>query len=62
MKCDKLPVPVAPARTEATAPAATPAPVEDKDEGGLFRNPFPSLIKPSTTERMPGVGPSPGGR
>jgi hypothetical protein len=60
MKCDRLPVPVAAPRSEAANPA--PAPVEDRDEGGLFRNPFPSIIKPSNVERSPGVGPSPGGR
>jgi hypothetical protein len=55
MKCENLPVPAAPPRAEA-------APVEDEDKGGLFRNPFPSLIKPSSVERSPGVGPPPSGR
>ena len=59
MKCENLPVPVAPARVE-TAPVAA-APVEE-DKGGLFRNPFPSLIRPSTDERLQGVGPPPAPR
>jgi|SRR6187402_1525004 len=59
MKCENLPVPVAPVRAEAPPVAA---PVEEEDKGGLFRNPFPSLIRPSTDERMPGVGPPPAGR
>ncbi|MDB5633027.1 MAG: hypothetical protein JWR49_1882 [Tardiphaga sp.] len=61
MKCENLPVPVAPMRAE-TAPQPAPAPAEEEDKGGLFRNPFPSIIKPSNTERVPGVGPPPSGR
>lgn len=58
MKCDAMPVVVAPSRAEAaTAPVET-RPVEPEDQGGLFRNPFPSLIRPSTDQRSPGVGPS----
>ena len=60
MKCENLPVPVAPARVEA-APPVSVAPVEE-DKGGLFRNPFPSLIRPSSDERMQGVGPPPSPR
>lgn len=56
LKCDNLPAP--PPRAEAA-----PAPVEEEDKGGLFRNPFPSLVRPAaTTERMQGVGPPPAPR
>jgi hypothetical protein len=61
MKCEKLPVPVAPVRAQAVAPA--PAPVVEEDKGGLFRNPFPSLVRPSSgDEREAGVGPPPSSR
>ncbi len=57
MKCDNLPAP--PTRAEV-APAA---PVEEEDKGGLFRNPFPNLVRPSAaTERVQGVGPPPSPR
>lgn len=54
MKCDRLPVVTAP---PSPAPTAATAPPVQEDEGGLFRNPFPSLIKPSTDVRQPGLGP-----
>jgi hypothetical protein len=58
MKCDNLPAPPPPPRAEVA-----PAPVEEEDKGGLFRNPFPSLVRPAaTTERMQGVGPPPSPR
>lgn len=60
MTCERLPVPAAPVRAQTVTPE--PAPVEEEDKGGLFRNPFPSLIKPSNVERSPGVGPPPGSR
>lgn len=59
MACENLPTPVAPLRTQNSAPAATAtAPAEEEDPGGLFKNPFPSLIRPSNIERQPGVGPA----
>lgn len=61
MACENLPAPPIPLRAEAAA-AAAPAPVEEEDRGGMFRNPFPSLIKPSDGDRIQGVGPSTGGR
>lgn len=62
LACEAIPtpMPVAP-RPAAEAPPPPPPPVEE-DKGGLFRNPFPSLIRPTNTERQPGVGPSGGGR
>ncbi len=67
LQCETLPAPVAPSRASgglsqsAASQSVAPAPVEE-DKGGLFRNPFPSLIRPSDDERLPGVGPSTGGR
>lgn len=63
LKCETLPAPVAPPRAENGAVAATqaPAPVEEEDKGGLFKNPFPSIIKPTNIQQTPGVGPA-GGR
>jgi hypothetical protein len=63
LKCETLPGP-APQRaaTGAAAVERAPAPVEEEDKGGLFRNPFPSLIKPSNAEPIQGVGPPPSGR
>lgn len=58
LKCDNLPAPVAAAAPPA---AATPA-AEPEERGGLFRNPFPSLLGPNSGERESGVGPSTGGR
>jgi hypothetical protein len=60
MKCDKMPVPVAP--PVAAAPAPAPAPVVEEEKGGLFRNPFPSLVRSGGDDRDAGVGPSVGGR
>jgi hypothetical protein len=61
MKCDNLPVPVAPPAPAAVAaepgPAPTVAAEPEPDQGGLFKFPFPGLIKPST-ERPAGVGPA----
>jgi len=59
MKCDNLPVPVAPAPAAAVdpSPAPTVAAEPEPDQGGLFKFPFPGLIKPST-ERPAGVGPA----
>lgn len=68
LACDTLPAPVPPLRADggvqrnAASQSAAPAPVEEEDKGGLFRNPFPSVIRPSNDERMPGVGPAAGGR
>jgi hypothetical protein len=58
LKCDAIPAPVAPPSSAAVAPAPPP---EEEDKGGLFRNPFPSIIRPTNAERTPGVGPA-GGR
>lgn len=62
LKCEKLPVPVVP--PQAAAPAPPPAPVVEEARGGLFRNPFPSLVRPSSSsdEREAGVGPPPSSR
>jgi hypothetical protein len=61
MKCERMPVAVAP--QVAAAPTPAPAPVVEEDKGGLFRNPFPSLIRPSSSgEREAGVGPPPSSR
>lgn len=62
LKCETLPMPVAPPRAENGAVAAgqTPAAVEEEDQGGLFKNPFPSIIKPTNIQQTPGVG-APGG-
>jgi hypothetical protein len=62
MKCEKLPVPVVP--PQAAAPAPPLAPVVEEARGGLFRNPFPSLVRPSSSsdEREAGVGPPPSSR
>jgi len=65
LKCETLPAPppaprAAAGGTAAAEPAA--AATEEEDKGGLFRNPFPSLIRPSSSERIPGVGPPPSGR
>ena len=58
MKCDNLPVPVpAPPPTAEASPAPTVAAEPEPDQGGLFKFPFPGLIKPST-ERPAGVGPA----
>jgi hypothetical protein len=61
MKCDNLPVPVAPPAPAAAAvePGAAPtvSAEPEPDQGGLFKFPFPGLIKPST-ERPQGVGPA----
>ena len=61
MKCDNLPAPIAPAPPPAAAvepgPAPTVAAEPEPDQGGLFKFPFPGLIKPST-ERPAGLGPA----
>ncbi|MET0968743.1 MAG: hypothetical protein ABWY18_06040 [Tardiphaga sp.] len=57
LKCDNLPAPPV-AAAAPVAPAAEP-----EERGGLFRNPFPSLMGSSApVERESGVGPSTGGR
>lgn len=53
LKCDAMPIPTPPAAALAPAP-----PPEEEDKGGLFRNPFPSIIRPTNAERSPGVGPA----
>ena len=59
LKCDNLPAPPPSPRAEAVAPV----PVVEEDKGGLFRNPFPNLIRPTEpTERVQGVGPPPSSR
>jgi hypothetical protein len=62
LKCETLPAPPAPLRGDSgasqSATSQTAAPVEEVDKGGLFRNPFPNLIRPSSSERTPGVGPA----
>jgi hypothetical protein len=59
MKCDSLPVPPpAPAAAEAS-PAPTVAAEPEPDQGGLFKFPFPSIIKPTNEQQRPaGVGPA----
>ncbi|HEY8332336.1 MAG TPA: hypothetical protein VIQ05_00960 [Tardiphaga sp.] len=62
LACETLPAPVAPLRADGgAAQSAAPAAVEE-EKGGLFRNPFPNLVRPSGDERLSGVGPSTGGR
>lgn len=62
LSCDVIPTPVIAPRPAAEAvPVAPVPPPEEEDKGGLFRNPFPSIIRPTNVERNPGVGPS-GGR
>jgi hypothetical protein len=60
MKCDNLPVPVAPAPAAAVdpGPAPTVAAEPEPDQGGLFKFPFPGLIKPTEQNRPAGVGPA----
>ncbi len=54
LKCDAIPN-AAPPPSAAAVPAPPP---EEEDKGGLFRNPFPSIIRPTNAERSPGVGPA----
>lgn len=61
LACEAIPTPV-PGAPRPAAEAAPPPPPVEEDKGGLFRNPFPSLIRPTNAERQPGVGPSGGGR
>jgi hypothetical protein len=57
LKCENLPAPPV-AAAAPVAPAAEP-----EERGGLFRNPFPSLMGSSApVERESGIGPSTGGR
>jgi hypothetical protein len=61
MKCDRLPAPLPapPPAAEASpaAPAATAEP--EPDQGGLFKFPFPGLVKPTNEQNRPaGVGPA----
>jgi hypothetical protein len=62
MKCENLPMP-APAPPPAAAavepgPAPTVAAEPEPDQGGLFKFPFPGLIKPTEQNRPAGVGPA----
>jgi hypothetical protein len=61
MKCENLPVPLAPPATaavEASPPPAVAAEPEP-DQGGLFKFPFPGLVKPTNEQNRPaGVGPA----
>lgn len=64
MKCDRLPVAVAPAPAPPPAAEASPAPAAaapepEPDQGGLFKFPFPGLVKPTNEQNRPaGVGPA----
>jgi hypothetical protein len=63
MKCDRLPVAVAPAPSVPPAaeasPAAPAAAEPEPDQGGLFKFPFPGLVKPTNEQNRPaGVGPA----
>jgi hypothetical protein len=61
MKCESLPVPVAPPAPAAAeaSPAPTVAAEPEPDQGGLFKFPFPSIIKPTNEQQRPaGVGPA----
>jgi hypothetical protein len=60
MKCENLPVPVAPpAAAVETGPAPTIAAEPEPDQGGLFKFPFPGLVKPTNEQNRPaGVGPA----
>jgi len=64
MKCDRLPVavvPAAPAPPAADASPAAPAAAgePEPDQGGLFKFPFPGLVKPTNEQNRPaGVGPA----
>ena len=64
MKCERLPVAVAPAPSApptAEVSSAPPAAVAEPepDQGGLFKFPFPGLVKPTNEQNRPaGVGPA----
>jgi hypothetical protein len=61
MKCDNLPAPPAPPAAAAVeaSPAPTVAAEPEPDQGGLFKFPFPGLIKPTNEQNRPaGVGPA----
>jgi hypothetical protein len=58
MKCDNLPVPPPPPVAVETSPAPTVAAEPEPDQGGLFKFPFPGLIKPTEQNRPAGVGPA----
>jgi hypothetical protein len=61
MKCDNLPVPTPPPAAAAVepGPAPTVAAEPEPDQGGLFKFPFPGLIKPTNEQNRPaGVGPA----
>jgi hypothetical protein len=61
MKCENLPIPVAPSAPAAAeaSPAPPVAAEPEPDQGGLFKFPFPGLIKPSNEQQRPaGVGPA----
>jgi hypothetical protein len=58
MKCDNLPVPPLPPVAVEASPAPTVAAEPEPDQGGLFKFPFPGLIKPTEQNRPAGVGPA----
>jgi hypothetical protein len=58
MKCDNLPVPPPPPVAVETSPAPTVAAEPEPDQGGLFKFPFPGLVKPTEQNRPAGVGPA----
>jgi len=61
MKCENLPMPapVPPPAAAVVEPGSAPtvAAEPEPDPGGLFKFPFPGLMRPST-ERPAGVGPA----
>jgi hypothetical protein len=58
MKCESLPAPLPPPPVVVeSGPAPTIATEPESDQGGLFKFPFPGLVRPST-ERPAGVGPA----
>jgi len=60
MKCDNLPAPVPPPAAAVVEPGPAPAVAAEPepDQGGLFKFPFPGLIKPTEQNRPAGVGPA----
>src|SRR6195952_2762930 len=60
MKCEFLPAPVPPPAAAVVEPGPAPAVAAEPepDQGGLFKFPFPGLIKPTEQNRPAGVGPA----